>query len=376
MVYHIIVLFCLFAILLSNFNEKIFSETLSVETKNTQLCKIENTFYFILVIYMIALCGFRAYGRLNHVGIDTNAYYKTYLEKNYMQWSYIMEKDINDKGYTILQYILMKLGFNFLGLQLLSAVIYIGPIVVYIYKYSQNRWISVLLFVSIELYTFGFSGMRQGLAMGLCMIAYLFSQRAKGVKGFLLFVFFTWLASTIHASALVFLPVYILQRLPYKKSIIFIFLAIAALTMIFKRPFANMMVQLAATASDKYESYKVAESMNAGTKLYLFVLMTIILKLVMNNSLSENVRKDNSIYLILMMLILFPAVQSGNAMLRIHYYYFMFFGVYLANTLEGIEDTTARHAAYLLLSLFLVYFYITSDMDRLMLLPYQFFWQG
>ena len=376
MVYHIIILFCFVAVLFLDIYALNFSGTVEINTKNDKIKIMERKLFVLLVLYMIALCGFRAYDRLHHVGIDTNRYYESYLKVGRMQFANIINKNITDKGYTILQYILIKSGCEFWGLLLLSAVVYVGAISVYIYKYSKNPWMSVFAFVVLGIYSFTFSAVRQGIAMGICMIAYLLIDKIKGTKGFLLFVFLTWLASTMHASAIVFFPVYFLRKIPYKNIIIYISLGMAAVTMMFKNQFANLILQLAAETSDRYASYEIAESTSAGMLLYLFVLVAVFLKLIMNNGIKEEFQKDNSIYMILMMLILFPAVQSGGAMMRIYYYYYMFFIVYLPNVLESIEDKAFRQTSYLLLSAFLLYIYLTGDRAYLMLIPYQFFWQS
>ena len=285
MVYHIIILFCFVAVLFLDIYALNFSGTVEINTKNDKIKIMERKLFVLLVLYMIALCGFRAYDRLHHVGIDTNRYYESYLKVGRMQFANIINKNITDKGYTILQYILIKSGCEFWGLLLLSAVVYVGAISVYIYKYSKNPWMSVFAFVVLGIYSFTFSAVRQGIAMGICMIAYLLIDKIKGTKGFLLFVFLTWLASTMHASAIVFFPVYFLRKIPYKNIIIYISLGMAAVTMMFKNQFANLILQLAAETSDRYASYEIAESTSAGLLLYLFVLVAVFLKLIMNNGI-------------------------------------------------------------------------------------------
>ncbi|MEE1013325.1 MAG: EpsG family protein [Clostridia bacterium] len=375
MVYHLVLAFCFFAAWLVERYAMNTAGLWTIGEKKEKSKAFEKKLYLFVALYMVALCGFRAYGGMTHVGIDTYGYYTSYINKIRWNLSDIFQEDVSDKGYVLLEWCLSNLGVSFWVVLLLSAVVYVGAMAIYIYRYSQNRWMSLFIFVAMGLYTFAFSAIRQSIAMGICMGAYMLSQKVSGWKGFLGFVVLVWLASTIHASAIVFLPVYFLGKLPYRNTTIILMLGIAAITMLFKNQFANLIVQLAAETSDKYESYEMVENAGAGMLLYLFVLMTIVLRLLVSGGMAEAGKTDNSAYFLLFMLILFPAVQSGGAMMRIYYYYYMFLIVYLPNMLESIEDRKTKQLAYVMLSFFLIYFYITMDRATLQLVPYQFFWQ-
>ncbi len=374
-VYHIILIFCFFsAFLLERFSMALVP-SMNLELRKQRVNDLHNRLFTILILYMIVLCGFRSYDATYHVGIDTYAYYKSYMQKGSYQILDILQEDFNDKGYVLLQAILAKLNCKFWVLLTLSAVVYVGGMAWYIKKYSKNYWMSIFIFLALGLYTFAFSGIRQTIAMGLCMIAYMLANKIPGWKGFLVYVGITYVAHTIHASAIIFLPVYFLQKIPYKTITVFIFLGIAGLTMLFKNQFANLILQLAIETSDKYEGYEMVENAGAGIMLYLFIFMTVALRLVASGSMNEVAKKDNSVYLLLCMLILFPATQSGGAMMRIYYYYYMFIIVFLPNVLESIDDLKTKQLAYLMLSLFLLWFYMSNNYARTMLIPYHFFWQ-
>ena len=373
--YHIILIVCFLSAVFMERRNMAMIGVLSQEERIECSHKIEKKLFVILTIYMICLCGLRAYGKINHVGIDTYNYYHMYLEKEIWKFSDIFQQNVSDKGYFLLEWVLYTLKIDFWVLLFISAMLYVGVLAIYIYRYSKNRWMSIFIFVAMGLYTFAFSAIRQGIAMGICILAYMLMEKVKGVKGFLLFALLIWIASTIHASALIFFGAYFLQKIPFKPVTVFIFLGISTVTMLFKNQFANLILQLAAETSEKYESYEVVQNGGAGIMLYLFVLMTVVLRLLASGSMNEVAKKDNSVYLLLCMLILFPATQTGGAMMRIYYYYYMFIVVYLPNVLESIDDFKTKQFGYLLLSLFLLWFYLSGDKVELDLVPYYFFWQ-
>lgn len=378
MVYHMIPVLCFFAAWFMEQYAMKAPGTLSALEKKQRNKKMERHLYILVVLYMIFICGFRAYGAMNHIGIDTYGYYQAYQSNIAIPFFDIFNEDVEDKGYVLLTWCFAKVGVNFTVFLSLAAAIYIGMLALYIHRCSKSRWMSLFVFVGMGLYFFAFSTIRQSIAMGICMGAYMLSQKVSGWKGFLGFAVLVWIASTIHASAIVFLPAYFLEKLPYRNITVIFMLAVAAITMLFKNQLSGLLMQLAIETSDKYENYAadITENAGAGMMLYLFVLATVVLRLLVSGGMSETAKKDNSVYFLLFMLILFPAVQSGGAMMRIYYYYYMFLIVYLPNTLESIGDRKTKQLAYILLTFFLIYYYSTTSFETMKLLPYHFFWQG
>lgn len=375
LVYHLILLFCFGAAMLLERYVMAMPGVITAAEKEQRREAMEKRLFIFIAVYMVFLCGFRAYGAMNHVGIDTHGYYNNYLRNIGQKFSDIFDEGATDKGFGLFAWILANIGLDFWVLLLVSAIVYVGAIGMYIYKCSLNRWMSLFVFVGMGLYFFCFSAVRQSIAMGICMAAYMFSNKVSGWRGLLGFAVLVWIASTIHASAVIFFPAYLLQKLPYKNTTVILMLGAAAVTMLFKNQFASLIVQLATQTSDKYENYEMMENAGAGMLLYLFVLMTIVLRLLVSGGMAETVKADNSVYFLLFMLILFPAVQSGGAMMRIYYYYYMFLIVYLSNVLESIGDRKTKQLAYFLLTVFLLYFYMSGDKAESCLIPYQFFWQ-
>ncbi|MFQ7290320.1 MAG: EpsG family protein [Lacrimispora saccharolytica] len=78
-----------------------------------------------------------------------------------------------------------------------------------IYKYSPIPWCSYLVWNCMTFYVFGFSAIKQALAMSLIMWAFIYVLEEKPKK----FLILTLLAGTIHMPALVFLPVYSLSKM-------------------------------------------------------------------------------------------------------------------------------------------------------------------
>lgn len=376
MIYNIILFACFCFALCEGIYVRTLQKTLTDFEINKKCEKLEKKLFIFVIAYMIFVCGMRAYKGMNHVGIDTYTYYTMYLKQKSFNFHELMNNSEFDKGYALLSWLFIKLDCEFTAVILTAAIVFVGSVAIFIYKFSENRFMSIFVFVAMGLYFFGFTAIRQTLAIGICVCAYMFAQKNPGIKGLVVFLLLVWLASTFHASAIVFLPAYVLQKMPFKTSIVVVLLMVAALTMLFKNQVTELLFRFAAETSERYEIYTDVESGTAGTFLYLFVLMTVILRLVFVNGDALPTENDNLIYMLQFMLILFPAVQSGGAVMRIYFYYYIFIVAYLPNVLERIDDIKTKRLAYLLLAYFLLFMYAGSKLEASYLLPYQFFWQN
>lgn len=363
MLYYVIILLCFLAAVTTARKHVISTEHIIQRERKIWFC--------IIVMYMILLCGLRA----RVVGIDTYDYSQMY--KEYVEYSLkeIIEYDLYDKGFVLLNWFLNKIHCNFVAASLVYAMLYICPIAIYIYKYSKNILMGLLVFVCMGLYTFAFSTIRQSIAMGLCICAYMSAQNIKGIKGFVCFSLMVWIASTIHASAIVFLPAYFLGKMPFNSIITMFMIVCAAIAMLFKNQMANIILDLATDTSDKYSVYAVSDGGTAGFKLYLFIVGIVLLRIIFFSKVRKDAKSDNLIYMMLFVLILFPAVQSGGAIMRIYFYYYIFIIVYLPNMLENIESPKDKLLMYTLITCVILYYYADVSLETKMLNPYYFFWQ-
>ncbi len=368
-VYIIVILMCFVSMVFSNRNQILITEA----QRNSERKKL----YIAIIIYMILLCGFRSYDRIYHVGMDTYTYATMYKQRASETFTEIISLESTDKGYVYLVWFLGRvLHMNFTVAMMLFASVYIIAMAVFIYKYSKNIFVSLLVFVGMGLYIFAFSAIRQSLAMGICLTAYMYCDTHKGIKSFFIYTIMIWLAYTIHASAVVFFPVYFLCRLKMNTKYIFIMLGIAAIILIFKNAATSIMFQWAGNISTKYENASnLIEEQNAGMRLYVFIIFIILLRIIFKGRIKNNEKNDNLIYMMLCMLIAFPMTQGGGALMRIYFYYYMFIVVYLPNIVEDIKLKNDRMLTYFGLICFLLWYFFSSVLQGMTIVPYSFFWR-
>lgn len=185
-------------------------------------------FAIFAVLPIILWAGFR-----DGAGyVDTNAYIRMYklVPDNIMQaGDFIANVDDKDPGFTVFLIIIkMIFGTSYRPFLLIMAIIEMGIVALFFRKYSSQFVLSLFFFVaSAEYFSWIFNGMRQFLAVSILLVGFGLLLRKK----YMHYIILVLIASTIHGTALIMLPIlFIVQGKPWnKKTMITILFAVMIL---------------------------------------------------------------------------------------------------------------------------------------------------
>ena len=166
--------------------------------------QIKKVFSFILGIEMFLIMGLRS----PSVGKDLENYFILY---NSISNISIFETS-TEPGFVLFLKLLNLFGVGEQGFILLTSLIISVSISWFIYKYSKNIFLSFFLHVTIGLFAFSLSGVRQSLAVSLILIAIYFTLNKKWIKAGLV----NLIAISAHYSAIIYLPFILLGYLNIK----------------------------------------------------------------------------------------------------------------------------------------------------------------
>lgn len=184
----------------------------------------------ILMLPYIIWAGFRG------SFADTNAYRRLFFEAPSAldQINDYISSISSDKGFFIILVILKSIVGNSDIMFFLIIAIFQSICLIYVFrKYSSNYWISIYLFIiSTNYISWMFNGIRQFIAVCICFAGTGLMLRKKYIRLVLLIL----LASTIHGTAIIMLPlVFIAQGKAWnKKTILIIFITLIAINYIEK----------------------------------------------------------------------------------------------------------------------------------------------
>ena len=149
----------------------------------------------------------------------------------------------------------------------------------FIYKHSENALISITMYICLGLMTFNLNGMRQAIAMAICLFAYGYAKD----KQFIPFALIVLIAVLVHKTAIFFGVVYFISFLKFDFKSFMIF-AIAVILFIL---FADNLIATFDSIADK--NYSDGEVFEAGgyVTVLIYALTILFTLVVAGKSLSS-----------------------------------------------------------------------------------------
>ena len=266
-------------------------------------------------------------------------------------------------GFVTFEYVISKY-FNYNFFLTVIAIITLVPAMRAIYKYSRNYWMSIFIMIAFGYYSFFMSGIRQGIAMGICFIAYDYAKQYKIVK----FLICIIIAILFHQSAIVFLPVYWLVKIKPTKTIFFIYIIALSISILFGRSIFLFLNHFSR------QTYSITSDAG-GYRLFILMMLIFILGIFFRRSFIDDYNTRIPFYMAGVSTIIWPIVSANAGTFRLFYYYDIFSIIYVANLLSFIKPKNTQvflTIIYLLVGCYYLYVYIINS--ALMYSPYYFFW--
>lgn len=266
---------------------------------------------------------------------------------------------------------------------LIAVAIFIEAVVAYlIYKYSPLPWLSFLVWNCMGFYCFGFSAIKQSIAMGLIMIAFIGIMEERPKQ----FSVFTILAGLVHAPALIFIPAYFLSKQKFTLQTLIIYICGAIAVFINRNQVVTLMQDF------YYEEEVVGNSADLGGRFFLIVLF-IIAGFALKGFNGKYFSKVANLIVVAAVLQMFAGFD--NVFTRLTDYYLQFliifiplaFADYRDEKLIGVSEGISldilpkpRFIIIVFLSVFLIWFYYNYYIDVDIIIyddytNYRFFWE-
>lgn len=309
--------------------------------------------------------------RHESIGVDSYTSYRPYFESVESGIKAIFDFSDRFANFEIGYVVLNKAFKTFISSDpqlfiLFTSFLSIFPVAVIFYKYSCNIVFSFWIFASLQIYHFGFSGIRQAIALGICFYAFHYIIKEK----LFLFVILVLLASLFHTSALLFLPAYwTYHKFKLTKLSLLVSLVVVVLATFFIKPIAVEIVSLL-FGGEKYISALEVE----GTASYDLLILFIFVLSFTYISQDETVNKLRP-FLLFTIAFQTLGIVSPYAT-RIGYYYYMFFPIVIPLVIKTTKLFNNKPLITMLLCLlFALFFFYVNGSGYLDVIPYKFFWE-
>lgn len=318
--------------------------------------------FFLLVSVVLAL-------RHPSMGVDLGynesfGYLTSFDKIHSFSWDKVLSLSqyLNyERGYVVFNKLVGSISEDpqfFLGV---CAVISLAPIFYVIYKKSVDVTLSTFIYLGLPSFLILFSGLRQAIAIGLCFLSLLLIEKKKP----LLFALLVLLASSFHASALLFLFAYPAYFIKLNKSWRIVSVLLLAVVFGFRASIFPLLCRLF--------GYGDAVMDNNGAIL-LFLVFTVV---YVYGFLLDN--DHNQGYLNLFYIACFCQAMAGlhSTVIRIGYYYMLTLVLFLPQVIKNTKDDTLRTLSKIAVPLCFILFslYSLQSSSWAETYPYYWFWQ-
>jgi hypothetical protein len=311
------------------------------------------------------------------VGDDTYGYSFTFIEVQESSWDSLFQDLINyyklgvgkDPGYNIFQKVIQLVTDDYQVFLFFVAVIFFLAFGNFIYK-NTSRLIDVIIaFViySILFYSFySITGIRQTIATAFTLYSYEFIKKKK-ILPFLILVL---LASTIHKSALVFIPFYFIAQIKKTKYFYNIILFLFPFFMIFKDSVANLVNVIGG-----YEEYQNYEGAGTFTFTALFIFISLLALIRSKIILKNNPNSQHYFNAFAIAILFLPLSWINPSALRIILYFSIFMLLFIPEILFSFLTISkkAKTDVTILTIVLLLSLFIKTNLNNE--IRYGFFWE-
>jgi len=277
---------------------------------------------------------------------------------------------MTDKVFFIIMKILQLIFNNYQICIAIFAIPFIGLPMYVIYKYSLNKRLSTIIFISL-FYGYGFFLLRQSIALAIVLFSYKFIHEKKFVK----FVVAILIAALFHKTALLVLILYpICNKIQFSsKNYILILVAIIG-SIVFKDFIIYILRDLLGMWSLQHGIYSVGEKVPIGGIAVLLVILlvsSIVLKLF--NARNDEINCMQNFVTI--GVIIFSLSNIIVEAYRFSLYFSIFNILLLSNALyncRNMEPKIYKTGILVIEGIFILYFLFRS-INNVGINPYVFF---
>ncbi len=302
--------------------------------------------------------------RSKYLGSSDSFNYYWVQEKAFMfnSWQSYFRPDYVESGFQFLVYLISRVFGSAQWLFIITATIYVVSICYFIYHNSDDLPLSMVMYITLGLLQFHMQGMRQAIAMSICLLAYEQAKRQHLVK----FVLLCFFATLFHQTAIVFFVVYIVSKLEFNRRNLILVLVICCIILLISPQLTNL-------ANDIFERDYTNIAHGGGYVKLAIYLLTIGLTLILEKHLNEKKEITTLLYLSMLGFVFYLFRYFAANMGERISFYFVFPQIALLPRV--LYRFTASEKIYLrLLVIILCSVLFLYNLSGNNFFPYKFFW--
>lgn len=339
---------------------------LNLYKKNNNNNKAKKALFVLTFFQMFFILTFRKHT----LGADGEAYFNAFFRVKDISFQRIFDFNMGspihsfERGFIFLNKLISLFTNNYtVYLGILSLLILL-PIFVTIRNYSKLPIFSIFLYISLNFMHFSISGLRQALAFSIIFYACNFLIKRKNFK----FLVTVLIASSMHNSALIFLIVPLIIKIPINNLYVLIYTTTFVTFFIFREQILHLLTLL------YYGSGRDAVNTESFNLLLVTTLLFYIL-LIYRKTILQKSPESKYLYGITSLAPILMILNTvSKTALRAANYFFIYMIILIPELLIRFERKN-RLVLFIAMLLFLFLYYYFSGRFFLETGDYDFYWR-
>ncbi len=324
--------------------------------------KVNALYVGAIFIYLYIFCVIRSFD----VGIDIPGYIRMYnvtADVSWNNWEYTHFEN----GYIFLMKICNMIGLSARGFFCVVYALILIPVGIFIKRESKDPFLSIIVFICFQFFVFDLTGLRQAIAMSICIIAYLVALK-HGKLPLLVFIGLVYAASMIHRSALVFALVYPIIRIPINKKFLIAYVIGAVVCFVVNKTGVTAILEY---YNNTHYEWSNEESSQLGSLLVMMILFGIMgvyscYKQILPSSLRICQASTNMVLTGVCMMFL----VNGSILLRTSMYFYFPIIILAPIITKSFSGGLDKIAKYAIIIVFVTHFFI-NEINSFNVTPYE-----
>lgn len=306
------------------------------------------------------------------VGRDIPGYKETYeMTSTVSFWDF--DYVYFEKGYLLLCKLFNLMDLPFRAFFIFVYAIILIPLYYFFKNHSKDPLFSIIVYYCYQFFVLDMSGLRQSLAMSVCLMAYMVLRSVHKYR-VLYFALIVAAAFSIHRSAVIFSAVGFLilkKETRFSNTVLTLVYIGTALFVSMYDQYILLMMQ-----DQELTEYGFSDSLRAGTTLILNTFWLIFILFAFFTQHSTGKYRDLLVKYIHIMICACVAMfaLSGSPLLRASSYYLIFLTIVLPEFISLMGKRSGAGAIkFMIVALYFYMFYSTVlAVSQLDIVPYKF----
>lgn len=327
--------------------------------------KVKKRYLIVCGIVLVLFIGLRS----KYLGSEDSFSYYAHMQRaiNCKTWDVFYNPSGFEFGFQVFLYLLSRVFPWAQTLFVVTGIIYVSSILHCIYKNSGNVVLSTVMYISLGLLQFQIQGMRQAIAISICIFSLEFIKKRK----FIPFVLLMLLAFSFHRTAFLFAAIYFISYISYNWFNLLLLFVGSGIVI----NFTDALMVLGNDVFGTNYSKTIESGGFVATAIYILIVVFALVFYKKELHQKENKMPSTILYITLLGMVSYITRYFGIVIAeRISFYFLFSQTILLPNSLTHVNREYKKAFTLVIYVLCVLLFLYRLQGNNF--LPYKFFWNA